>query len=127
MYRRTKSKQDEPYIIIEIYVGNIFYNQGLATITNEEYLCFADTEPVAKNDYYELGNTQEIKILDILSNDFDDCSTINTSSISLITNPDYTFPDNSIVEETVELAFVYLSILQPVKSTEDDPPLYSSI
>ena len=82
----------------KIYVGNIFYNQGLATITNEEYLCFADTEPVAKNDYYELGNTQETKILDILSNDFDDCSTINTSSISLITNPNYTFPDNSIVD-----------------------------
>ena len=34
----------------KIYVGNIFYNQGLATITNEDYLCFAATEPVAKND-----------------------------------------------------------------------------
>ena len=81
----------------KIYVGNIFYNQGLATITNEDYLCFAATEPVAKNDYYDVLNTQPTKSFDILANDFDDCSTIDTGTIVLINNPDNNFPDASIV------------------------------
>ena len=45
----------------KVYVGNIFYNQGLATITNENYLCFAATEPVAKNNYYDILNVQKVK------------------------------------------------------------------
>ena len=81
----------------KIYVGNIFYNQGLATITNEDYLCFAATEPVAKNDYYDVLNTQPTKSFDILANDFDDCSTIDTGTIVLINNPDNNFPDASVV------------------------------
>ena len=78
------------------YVGNIFYSHGIAVITNIDYLCFASTNPVARNNYTSLLNTQRSKIIDILANDFDDCSGIDTSSVKLITDSNFIFPDTSI-------------------------------
>ena len=78
------------------YVGNIFYSHGIAVITNIDYLCFAATNPVARNDYFEVLNTQRVKTLPILDNDFDDCSGIDTSSVTIIPDSDYNFPDTSI-------------------------------
>ena len=78
------------------YVGNIFYSQGIAVITNIDYLCFASTNPVARNDYFKILNTQRVKTLPILSNDFDDCSGIDTSSVKIIPDPNYSFPDTTI-------------------------------
>jgi len=80
----------------KVYVGNIFYSHGIAVITNEDYLCFAATNPVARNDYRRILNTQRNKTLDILSNDFDDCSGVDTSSVKIIPDPNYSFPDTSI-------------------------------
>jgi hypothetical protein len=51
--------------ILEIPVGNIFYDQGIAVITNQDYLCFIEGNPVARNDYPELLNVQAEKVLNI--------------------------------------------------------------
>jgi hypothetical protein len=81
---------------LAVPVGNIFYNQGLAVITNQDYLCFIEGSPVARNDYPTLLNTQASKVLNILEGDFDDCSSINTSSVSTFTYPGYSFPDYTV-------------------------------
>ena len=78
---------------LEIPIGNIFYDQGIAVITNQDYLCFIEGNPVARNDYPELSNVQAEKTINILSSDFDDCSKINTSSVSTFSYPEYSFPD----------------------------------
>ena len=77
-------------------VGNIFYGHGIAVITNQDYICFIEGNPVAKNDYYDFNNVQEEKTLLILSNDFDDCLSIDTSSVNTLDYPGYTFPDFTI-------------------------------
>jgi hypothetical protein len=81
---------------LEISVGNIFYNHGIAVITNQDYLCFIGGNPVARNDYPELLNVQAEKILNILESDFDDCTALNTSSVVTFANPDYSFPDYTV-------------------------------
>ena len=81
---------------LEIPVGNIFYDQGIAVITNQDYLCFIEGNPVARNDYPELLNVSADKVLNILESDFDDCSQINTSSVSTFSYPEYSFPDFTI-------------------------------
>ena len=79
-----------------VHVGNVFYSHGIAVITNIDYLCVVETNPVARNDYSIFLNTQESKVINILQNDFDDCLTINPSSIQLITDPTSSFPDVTV-------------------------------
>ena len=79
-----------------IPVGNVFYNHGIAVITNVDYICFIETAPVARNTYIDLLNTQEEKIIQTLLGDFDDCTSLDTSSVVTFTNPNYTFPDFSL-------------------------------
>jgi len=79
-----------------IPVGNIFYNHGLAVITNQDYLCFIEGSPVARNDYYTILNTQEEKILDIIAQDFDDCVSIASESVSTSNISGIPFPDYSV-------------------------------
>ena len=79
-----------------IPVGNIFYNHGLAVITNQDYLCFIEGSPVARNDYYTILNTQEDKTLNILSQDFDDCVSIASESVLTSNITDFTFPDYTV-------------------------------
>jgi hypothetical protein len=79
-----------------IPVGNIFYNHGLAVITNQDYLCFIEGSPVARNDYYTILNTQEEKILNILAQDFDDCVSIASESVSTSNISGVSFPDYSL-------------------------------
>jgi hypothetical protein len=81
---------------LAVPVGNIFYNHGIAVITNQDYLCFIEGSPVARNDYPEILNVSTEKTLNILAQDFDDCSQINTSSVSTFTYPNYTFPDYTV-------------------------------
>ena len=77
-------------------VGNVFYNHGLAVITNVDYLCFIEGNPVARNDYITLLNTQEEKILNIIERDFDDCVSLDSGSVSTSSIEGYSFPDYSI-------------------------------
>ena len=88
---------------LAVPVGNIFYNHGIAVITNDNYICFLETSPVAKNNIIEILNVQEEKLIDILANDFDDCSSINSSSLKTFTYPEYSFPDFTISGSNYEL------------------------
>jgi len=81
---------------LAVPVGNVFYNHGIAVITNQDYLCFIEGSPVARNDYPEILNVSAEKTLNILETDFDDCSQINTSSVSTFSYPNYSFPDFSV-------------------------------
>jgi len=79
-----------------IPVGNVFYNHGIAVITNVDYICFIETAPVARNTYIDLLNTQEEKVIPTLLGDFDDCTALDTSSVITFTSPGFEFPDYSI-------------------------------
>ena len=79
-----------------IPVGNVFYNHGIAVITNVDYICFIETAPVARNTYIDLLNTQEEKIIPTLLGDFDDCTALDTGSVITFTSPGFEFPDYSI-------------------------------
>jgi len=79
-----------------IPVGNIFYNHGIAVITNVDYICFIEGNPVARNNYIELLNTQVNKTILTLNDDFDDCGFILTGSISTFEAPGFTFPDYTV-------------------------------
>ena len=81
---------------LAIPVGNIFYNHGIAVITNQDYLCFIEGNPVARNNYPEFLNVQSDKVINILEDDFDDCVQIATGSVNTFSYPDYTFPDFTI-------------------------------
>ena len=81
---------------LAVPVGNIFYNHGIAVITNVDYLCFIEGNPVARNDYISVLNTQENKILDILNGDFDDCVSLASESVSTSPIEGFTFPDYSV-------------------------------
>ena len=81
---------------LAIPVGNVFYNHGIAVITNKDYLCFIEGTPVARNDYINILNTQEDKVLDILTGDFDDCVSLATESVSTSPIEGYTFPDYTV-------------------------------
>jgi len=80
---------------LAIPVGNIFYNHGIAVITNSDYLCFIEGTPVARNDYITILNTQENKKLTPLQGDFDDCVSLNTGSVLTSLPEGYSFPDFS--------------------------------
>ena len=81
---------------LAVPVGNVFYNHGIAVITNVDYLCFIEGNPVARNDYISVLNTQEDKILNILTGDFDDCVSLASESVSVSPVEGFTFPDYSI-------------------------------
>jgi hypothetical protein len=81
---------------LAVPVGNIFYNHGIAVITNVDYLCFIEGNPVARNDYITVLNTQEDKILGILEGDFDDCVSLDSQSVSTSPIEGYSFPDYSV-------------------------------
>ena len=76
------------------YVGNIFYSQGLAVITNEDYLCaIGDIYPVAVNDYLTYLNTTTPPTLYVTLRDICDCENIVVGSFTSSSIPGYTFPN----------------------------------
>ena len=81
---------------LAVPVGNVFYNHGIAVITNVDYLCFIEGNPVARNDYISVLNTQENKILDTLTGDFDDCVSLASESVSTSPIEGFIFPDYSV-------------------------------
>jgi hypothetical protein len=76
-----------------LYIGNVFYSQGLIIITDQNYLCILGIPPTAVNDYFSYDNTTSPPYLDILGNDFTDCGNINYTSFSPNNIPGYTFPN----------------------------------
>jgi len=81
---------------LAVPVGNVFYNHGIAVITNKDYLCFIEGTPVARNTYINLLNTQEEKIIPTLQGDFDDCLSLATESVATSNIPGFNFPNYSI-------------------------------
>jgi len=83
----------------KVFVGNIFYSQGIVVITNPNYKCFLPTPPNAINDYFRVLNVQRVKKLDILANDYIDCisTNLNTGSIVTYTYPGYNFPLSTVI------------------------------
>lgn len=76
-----------------LYVGNVFYSQGLIIITNQNYLCALGIPPTAVNDYFSYNNTTPDPTLDILGNDYTDCGNLDYTSFLPNTIPGYTFPN----------------------------------
>ena len=97
----------------KVFVGNIFYSHGVAVITNIDYLCFTATNPVARNDYFKILNTQRNKSLPILDNDFDDCAGIDTASVKIIPDSSFNFPNTTIDSQGDLLITPNLSGSQP--------------
>lgn len=64
------------------YIGNIFYKQGIAVITNELYQCMFPIPPVAVANAFRFNELTSNKVFNLLSNDVTYCgATVNTSSI----------------------------------------------
>jgi hypothetical protein len=84
----------------KVFVGNIFYSQGLVVITNPNYVCFLPTPPNAINDYFKVLNVQRTKKLNILANDYiDSCGSTSINTGSIVTYPytGYSFPSSSVI------------------------------
>ena len=81
---------------LAVPVGNIFYNHGIAVITNTDYLCFIEGNPVARNNYVSILNTQENKVISTLQGDFDDCVSLATGSVLTSVPSEASFPNYSI-------------------------------
>jgi hypothetical protein len=77
-----------------LYVGNVFYSQGLIVLTDQDYLCIFGAPPTSVNDYFSYQNTEYAsQTLDILANDFADCGNLDPSSVQLMSVPGYSFPN----------------------------------
>jgi hypothetical protein len=80
-----------------LYVGNVFYSQGLIVITDQDYLCIFGAPPTTANDYYSYQNTEYIsQSLQILANDFADCGALDPTSVQLMSVPGFSFPNYTI-------------------------------
>jgi hypothetical protein len=82
------------------YIGNVIYSWGLLIITNPNYICLFNVPPTAINDYYNINNINKPLIYPILSNDYDDCNSIDYSSLEIISTSsvffDYNIIDNQL-------------------------------
>ena len=88
----------------KVFVGNIFYSQGLVIITNPNYVCFLPTPPNAINDYFRVLNVQRVKELDVLTNDYiDSCDSTTIDTGSIVTSPytGYSFPPHSAISGSI--------------------------
>jgi len=80
-----------------LYVGNVFYSQGLIVITNQDYLCVFGAPPTTTNDNFSYLNVNyNPQTLDILANDFADCGTIDPTSVQLMSVPGFSFPNYTL-------------------------------
>jgi hypothetical protein len=65
-----------------VHVGNIFYAQGLAIITNQDYQLIFPLPPIAVNDIGSFLTTNTPKTISASANDYARSGTLNTSSIA---------------------------------------------
>jgi hypothetical protein len=77
-----------------MHVGNIFYPQGIAVITNQDYKFMFPVPPNAIDDYFLVLNTRASKILSpIFTNDYSDISaSLVTGSWNIYPVNGYDFP-----------------------------------
>lgn len=80
-----------------LYIGNVFYSQGLIVITHQDYLCVFGAPPVTTNDYFLYQNTEYAsQSLDILANDFADCGALDPSSVQVMSVSGFSFPNYTL-------------------------------
>ena len=79
-------------ILTSTYIGNVFYSQGLIVITNQNYLCVFGVPPTTLDNSYSFNNTTPSKVLEVMTNDFDDCGVIDYNSFLALASPGYSFP-----------------------------------
>jgi hypothetical protein len=80
------------------HVGNIYYAQGLAIITNQDYQYMFPQPPIAKNDTGSFLTTDVPKVISSSLNDYARSGTLNLSTIAFSgssTGPGYTFTTSS--------------------------------
>ena len=75
------------------YIGNVFYSQGLIVVTNQDYLCIFGVPPTTQDNSYSYVSTTSIPSLDVLTNDFTDCGTVDYTSFIASSSPGYSFPN----------------------------------
>lgn len=75
------------------YIGNVFYSQGLIVVTNQDYLCIFGVAPTTIDNSYSYISTTAIPSLDVLTNDFTDCGTVDYTSFIASVSPGYSFPN----------------------------------
>lgn len=68
---------------VKVNIGNIFYDHGLAVITNQNYQNVFPKPPLARNDYVYYRSYDSTKTISPLTNDYGRSGTIVTSSIAL--------------------------------------------
>ena len=95
-----------------LYVGNVFYSQGLIVITDQDYLCIFGAPPTTTNNYYLYQNTEySPQNLDILTNDFADCGTLDFTSVQLTSVPGFSFPNYTINNSIITITPDQTSII----------------
>lgn len=81
---------------IPVHIGNIFYNQGVAVITNQEYRCMFPIEPVVFNKTHTFTSTQT-KTVSLLTDSISYCGqSVLPSTIEILNISDgftYTLTD----------------------------------
>jgi len=95
------------------HIGNIYYAQGLAIITNQDYQYMFPQPPIAKNDSGSFLTTDLPKTISASLNDYARSGTLNTGSIILsgsITGSGYIWNarSNGNIELTSSIAGTYI-------------------
>lgn len=90
------------------YIGNIFYEQGLAIITSQDYKWIVPIPPIATNIYYRFLNVDTDKII---SSSLAGCytnmsSSIDPSSFTLISSSLHLFPEYTILSGSNDNIFI---------------------
>jgi len=87
-----------------LYVGNVFYSQGLIVLTNQDYLCVLGAPPTTTNDNHSYLNVNHNpQTIDILANDFADCGAIDQTSVQIFSVPGFSFPSYTQTNGTITI------------------------
>ena len=79
-----------------IHVGNIIYPQGFVIITNPDYYCVMDGGPFTFAKSYIFDISTNPKTFTPILGAIPDCAPVDSSSLTLLPYPGFSFPSNSI-------------------------------
>jgi hypothetical protein len=79
---------------VNVNIGNVFYEHGLAVITNQNYQNVFPRPPLARNDYVYYNSGDTPKTVSPLTNDYGRSGTLVTSSLALSGSQTYWFTNN---------------------------------
>ena len=79
---------------VRVNIGNVFYQHGLAVITNQSYQNVFPKPPLARNDYVYYNSGDTPKTVSPLTNDYGRSGTLVTASLALSGSQTYWFTNN---------------------------------